>query len=59
MSEDDEDCAQPSFFGDTKIVYVGPVTDRHAATLAAAVESPRSAYLLVEAGALGPRIKLR
>ncbi|MEM9287265.1 MAG: DNA polymerase III subunit delta [Pseudomonadota bacterium] len=54
-----DECAQPSFFGDTKIVHVGPVTDRHAATLAAAVEGPRSAHLLIEAGPLGPRSKLR
>lgn len=54
-----DEAAQPNFFGDLKILRVGPVTDSHLAALKAVTEGPRTAFVLIEAGSLGPRSKLR
>ncbi|MEM7568243.1 MAG: DNA polymerase III subunit delta [Pseudomonadota bacterium] len=54
-----DEAAQPGFFGDLKILRVGPVTDTLLPALKAVSESPRSAFVLVEAGALSPRSNLR
>ncbi|MEO0412899.1 MAG: DNA polymerase III subunit delta [Pseudomonadota bacterium] len=54
-----DEAAQPGFFGDLKILRVGPVTDTHVEALKSVTERPRSAYVLVNAGALSPRSKVR
>lgn len=54
-----DEAAQPGFFGDLKVLRVGPVTDTHLDALKTVTEGQRSAYVLINAGALNPRSKLR
>jgi DNA polymerase-3 subunit delta len=54
-----DEAAQQAFFGGPKIIHVGPVTDTHAATLASIVEDDLPAYVLIEAGNLPPKSKVR
>ncbi|MEM6682678.1 MAG: DNA polymerase III subunit delta [Pseudomonadota bacterium] len=54
-----DEAAQPSFFGELKIISVGPVTDTHTKILVDLLGMTVPAYVLVAAGALAPRSKLR
>lgn len=54
-----DEAAQQAFFGGPKIIYVGPVADSHAPTIAGVLEDDLPAYILIEAGNLPPKSKLR
>lgn len=55
-----ETASQPSLLGGTRLVRLSEITDQHARAITAAVEDPaRVAMLVIEAGNLTPRSKLR
>ncbi len=55
-----ETASQPSLLGGNRLVRLGDITDQHAGAIRTAVEDPaRIAHLVVEAGNLTPRSKLR
>jgi len=54
-----DEAAQPAFFGGPKIIHAGPVTDNHLASVQAVLEADLPAYLLLEAGTLPPKSKVR
>lgn len=54
-----DEAAQQAFFGGPKIIHVGPVTDSHLSALTHIVDADLPAFILIEAGNLPPRSKVR
>lgn len=54
-----DEAAQRAFFGGPKIIQVGPVTDTHLGPIATVLDSDVPAYILIEAGNLPPKSKVR
>lgn len=54
-----DEAAQQAFFGGPKIIHVGPVTDSHLTALTNIVDADLPAYILISAGNLPPKSKVR